>query len=70
MFARHIFFGVLVAAIASVRRIVGGMAHFAIRLFAFVAMIEREGMFDEARWCPSRNGMARSAIGSKLTAMY
>lgn len=60
---------VLVAPIAGVREIVGGVANLAFHLDG-AAVIQGEGMFQQAGWKPSLSSVTRGASDTELVAMY
>ncbi len=66
---RHLGLAMVVAAVAVVGRIVGGVTRLAGRLFAFVAMFEWKAVSDETCRSPACRGVTRGAIGAELSAV-
>lgn len=69
MHGGHILLRMFMATITGVARVIRRMTNFAIRISAFVSMIERKRVFDESRRSPRGGSMASGAIGSKLSTM-
>jgi hypothetical protein len=69
MHLHHLGLAMVMATVATIGRIVGGVTGLAGRVFAFVAMIEWKAVFEQTGGPPACRSMTRGAVGAELSAM-
>lgn len=70
VYLRHLCLGMVVAAIAAIRCIVGGVTRLARGLFAIVSVRKGKTMFHQAGGSPGGRSVTRGAAGAELPAMH